>query len=55
MRANTNLFWILGEETREPTKDQLKIFKDSGFTSWYTKQKEAAKIDYNLGTSSGTA
>ncbi len=51
----TYLIWILGEETKDPTKEQLKIFKDSGFTTWYTKQKEAATIVYNLGTSSGTA
>lgn len=51
----TYLFWILGEETRDPTKDQLKIFKDSGFSNWYTKKKEAAQIDYFIGSSSGTA
>jgi parvulin-like peptidyl-prolyl isomerase len=51
----TYLFWILGDATKDPTKEQLKIFKDSGFTGWYTKQKEAAAIVYNLGTSSGTA
>lgn len=51
----TYLFWILGEETRDPTKEQLKIFKDSGFSSWYTKQKEAATIEYKIGTSPGAA
>jgi hypothetical protein len=51
----TYLFRILAEEQRQPTKDQLKIFKDSGFSTWYTKQKEAANIVYNIGTSSGTA
>jgi hypothetical protein len=49
------LFWILAEETRTPTKEQLKIFKDSGFSTWYTKQKAAADIVYNIGTSSGAA
>ena len=44
------LFRILAEETREPTEDQLEIVKSSGFSSWYTRQKEAAKIDYTLGT-----
>lgn len=44
------LFRILAEETREPTDDQLDIVKSSGFSSWYTRQKEAAKIDYTLGT-----
>jgi len=42
---------VLAEETRTPTDEQLKIFKDSGFSYWYTKQKEAAKITYNTGTS----
>jgi parvulin-like peptidyl-prolyl isomerase len=51
----TYLFWVLGEETRDATKDQLKIFKDSGFSNWYTKQKEAAKIDYNVGSSTSGA
>ena len=45
---------VLAEETRTPTDEQLKIFKDSGFSYWYTKQKEAAKIDYNTGTSTTT-
>jgi parvulin-like peptidyl-prolyl isomerase len=42
---------VLAEETRTPTDEQLKIFKDSGFSYWYTKQKEAATITYNTGTS----
>jgi parvulin-like peptidyl-prolyl isomerase len=46
------LFRILAEETREPTEDQLDIVNSSGFSSWYTRQKEAAKIDYTLGTTS---
>jgi len=47
------LFWILEEQTREPTEEQLKIFKDSGFQNWYTAQKEAADISYtNVGTPS---
>ena len=50
----TYLFWILAEEQRSPTKEQLKIFTDSGFSTWYTKQKEAAKIEYNIGSSAGT-
>jgi parvulin-like peptidyl-prolyl isomerase len=42
---------VLAEETRSPTEEQIKIFKDNGFSYWYTKQKEAAKIDYNTGSS----
>ena len=44
------LFRVLAEETRTPTADQVKIIKDSGFSYWYTKQKEAAKIDYPAGS-----
>jgi parvulin-like peptidyl-prolyl isomerase len=47
----TYLLRILAEETKNPTADQLKVIKDSGFSYWYTKQKEAATIDYNLGSS----
>ena len=48
----TYLLRVIAEETRTPTEDQVKIIKDTGFSYWYTKQKEAAKIDYNLGSSS---
>jgi hypothetical protein len=48
------LLRVLAEETRSPTDEQIKIFKDSGFSYWYTKQKEAAKIDYNTGSSTTT-
>jgi parvulin-like peptidyl-prolyl isomerase len=47
-----HLYWILEEETREPTEEQLKIFEDSGFQNWYTAQKDAADISYNVGTTS---
>ena len=40
------LFRVLGEETKTPTPEQVKIIKDSGFDYWYTKQKEAATITY---------
>jgi parvulin-like peptidyl-prolyl isomerase len=46
----TYLLRILAEETKNPTADQLKVIKDSGFSYWYTKQKEAAKIDYPAGS-----
>ena len=35
---------MLAEETKDPTPEQLKIFKDSGFSTWYTRQKAAASI-----------
>jgi parvulin-like peptidyl-prolyl isomerase len=43
------LFRVLAEETRTPTPDQLKIFDENGFNYWYTGQKGAATIVYNLG------
>jgi parvulin-like peptidyl-prolyl isomerase len=48
----TYLFRVLAEETKTPTADQVKIVKDSGFTYWYTQQKNAATIDYNVGSPS---
>jgi parvulin-like peptidyl-prolyl isomerase len=48
------LLKVLAEETRTPTPEQIDIFEDSGFQYWYTAQKEAADIQYNLGTSSVT-
>jgi parvulin-like peptidyl-prolyl isomerase len=50
----TYLFWVLGEETRTPTPEQLKIFKESGFTTWYTAKKTAADIKYLIGSSAAT-
>jgi len=46
----TYLLRILAEETREPTAEQLRIVENSGFQYWYTRQKEAADISYDLGT-----
>jgi parvulin-like peptidyl-prolyl isomerase len=48
------LFRILGEETRELTDEQLDIIKSSGFSYWYSREKEKAKIDYPLGTGTST-
>jgi parvulin-like peptidyl-prolyl isomerase len=45
------LLRILKEETRTPTEEQLDIFEQTGFQYWYTRQKEDADIDYNLGSS----
>ena len=53
--AGDALYLILKEETRALDEDQLKVIKDSGFDNWYARQKEEATIDYNLGSSSGTA
>jgi parvulin-like peptidyl-prolyl isomerase len=50
----TYLLRVLAEETKTPTEDQVKIIKNSGFSYWYTQQKNAATIDYNLGSSSVT-
>ncbi len=45
------LLRILAEETRELTEDQLEIVESSGFSYWYTREKEKADIEYTLGTS----
>jgi parvulin-like peptidyl-prolyl isomerase len=47
------LFRVLAEETRTPTADQVKTIKSTGFSYWYTKQKEAAKITYPGSSSTG--
>jgi hypothetical protein len=44
------LLWILAEETRELTEEQLEIIESNGFSSWYTREKEKADIDYALGS-----
>ena len=49
------LYLMLKEETKAPDEEQVKVIDDSGFTNWYTRQKTEAQIDYNLGSSSGTA
>jgi parvulin-like peptidyl-prolyl isomerase len=47
----TYLYWVLGEETRTPTADQLNVFKTNGFDTWYNAKKGAADIKYLIGTS----
>lgn len=49
------LLRVLAEETRTPTEEQIETFEENGFTTWYTVQKEAADIEYNLAASSGIA
>lgn len=49
------LLMVVGEEVRNPSPEQLKIYQDSGFSTWYTREKEAADIVYNLVTSSGAS
>jgi parvulin-like peptidyl-prolyl isomerase len=48
------LLKVLAEETRTPTEEQIEIFEDTGFQYWYTQQKEAADIQYNLESTSVT-
>ena len=50
----TYLIRVLAEETQTPTPEQVKIFEDSGFSYWYTRQKEAATIDYPLSSTDAT-
>ena len=47
-----HLYWIIAEETRTPTEDQIAIFEDTGFQFWYAGQKEAAEIEYHIGSGS---
>lgn len=47
------LLMVLAEEVRDPSEEQLKIYEDSGFSTWYTRQKEAADITYNIVSSAG--
>jgi len=48
-----HLYWIIAEETRTPSEDQLAIFEDTGFQNWYTAQKGAADIEYNVSGAAG--
>ena len=48
------LIKVLAEETRTPTEEQLKIFEDSGFTYWYTRERDKMDIDYAIGTTPAT-
>jgi parvulin-like peptidyl-prolyl isomerase len=45
------LYWIVAEETRELTEDQLDIIESNGFSYWYTREKEKADIEYTLTSS----
>jgi parvulin-like peptidyl-prolyl isomerase len=47
------LWKVVAEETREPSKEQLAIFKNSAFTNWYAAKKLLVKITRNI-ASSGT-
>jgi parvulin-like peptidyl-prolyl isomerase len=48
------LWKVIGEEVRTPTKDQIAIFKQSGFTNWYAAKKALAKITRNVSTTAAT-
>ena len=48
------LLRILAEETRPLTDKQLDIVKANGFSSWYTREKDKADIEYKIGTNSVT-
>ncbi len=47
------LLRIVAEETRELTEDQLEIIESSGFSYWYTREKEKAEIEYTLTSATG--
>jgi parvulin-like peptidyl-prolyl isomerase len=48
------LLKVLAEETREPTKEQIAVFKDSGFTNWYAEKKAEVDITRSAGTATTT-
>ena len=48
------LLKVLAEETREPTKEQIAVFKDSGFTNWYAAKKAEVDITRSAGTATTT-
>lgn len=48
------LWKIVGEEMRTPTAEQIKTFKDTGFTNWYTLKKADAKITRNTGSTTAS-
>lgn len=48
------LWKVLAEEMRSPTKEQIAIFKNSGFTNWYSAEKAKAKIERITGSSTAT-
>jgi len=48
------LFKVLAEEERAPTKEQIAIFEDSGFSKWYAKKKADVKIVVNPSTATTT-
>jgi len=50
----TYLLRVIGEDTRTPTDEQIWIFEETGFQYWYTAQKEAADIEYLLGSTEAT-
>jgi len=48
------LWKIVAEATQPATPEQIKIFKDSGFTNWYSDQKAKATITRASDTSAAT-
>ena len=48
------LWKVLAEEMRSPTTEQIAIFKNSGFTNWYSAEKAKAKIERITGASAAT-
>jgi len=48
------LLKVIAEEQREPTKEQIAVFEDSGFTNWYTAKKAEVDITRSAGTATTT-
>jgi parvulin-like peptidyl-prolyl isomerase len=49
------LWKVLAEETKTPDAEQIKTFKDSGFTNWYSNKKAGATITRATDTSAATS
>lgn len=48
------LFKVIAEERRDATKEQIAIFKNSGFTNWYSVKKAEATITRSSSAASAT-
>lgn len=48
------LFQVIGEATMPATAEQIKVFKDTGFTNWYSVKKAEAKIVRSTDTTAVT-
>lgn len=50
----TYLFKVVAEEERPATKEQIAVFKDTGFTNWYSEKKAEATITRSVSAATAT-